>query len=145
MVKFLSIILLSLISINSYATCSLNAPTLNFGVYQYPYQNNDVLSSNNLLLSCDNNSIGVSFNLKLGTGQSNDFNRYLSNNKENLYYNIYLDNSRSIVFGDGTLGTSSYSGTTSNNNNINVFAKIPKNQNIEPGNYQDNIIFEMTF
>ena len=34
---------------------------------------------------------------------------------------------------------------TVNVKDINIFAKVPKNQNVSPGNYQDNIIFEVTF
>lgn len=145
MVKNIIKLLLCSICCNSYAGCIINVSNLNFGTYQSPYQYSDILSSGNINLSCDSSSNGNSVGIKLSSGQSENFDRYLTNGHDKLNYNLYLDNNRSVIFGDGSNGTSMYNGTLSSNNNINIFAKVPKNQNVSPGNYQDNIIFEVTF
>jgi len=138
-------LLLFLMIGKAFAGCIINASNLSFGVYQSPYQYSDIVSSSNINLSCDSSSNGNSFGIKLSSGQSENFDRYLTNNNDKLNYNLYLDNNRSLIFGDGTKGTNMYNGTLSSNNNINIFAKMTKNQNVSPGNYQDNIIFEVTF
>ena len=145
MVKSIIGILLILMIGKSSAGCIINSSNLNFGIYQSPYQSNDILSSSNINLFCDNSSYGNSLGIRLSSGQSENYDRYLTNNYDRLNYNLYLDNNRSLVFGDGTNGTSMYNGILSSNNNINIFAKVPKNQNVSPGNYQDNIIFEVIF
>lgn len=142
--KVLAIVLLVITQV-SYANCLFNASNLNFGDYHSPYQYSDVLSTSVIGVSCDSSSTGNTLNMKLYQGQSSNFNRYLSNNKDQLYYNLYLDSSRSTIWGDGSNGTSAYNATLQTNNTINIFSVVYKNQNISPGNYQDNIIFEMNF
>lgn len=127
------------------ANCLFNVGNLGFGNYQSPYQYTDVLSSSLISLSCDSYSTGNTLTIKMYQGQSPTFDRYLSSGKEQLYYNLYLDSSRSSVWGDGTNGTVVYNTTIQTKNDINIFSKVYKNQNVAPGNYQDNIVFEMNF
>lgn len=141
---YLIAICLSIFNI-SQANCLFTASNLNFGVYQSPYQRSDVLSRSMIGVTCDNQSMGNTLSIKLYQGQSPTFDRYLANAAEHLRYNLFLDSERTIVWGDGTGGTSIYNATLANNNTVNIFSSIYKNQNIAPGNYQDNIVFELSF
>lgn len=127
------------------ANCVFSLSNLNFGIYQSPYQSTDVLSSSPISITCDSLSQGNTLTVKLYQGQSATFDRYLSNGKDLLHYNLFLDSSRSVVWGDGTNGTSIYTTTIQAQNDITIFSSIYKNQNVSPGNYQDSIVFEMSF
>lgn len=142
--QLLLLILLCGVSVAK-ANCLFNVSNLDFGNYHSPYQQADVLSSSPIGVMCDNLSAGNTLSIKMYPGQSANFNRYLSNGKDNLYYNLYLDSSRSNVWGDGTNGTSVYNATVTANTTIMIFSSVFKNQNISPGIYQDNIVFEMNF
>lgn len=136
--------LLSIVN-GAQANCLFNVSNLNFGNYKSPYQYADVLSSSLISVTCDSLSTGNTLSIKMYQGQSSTFDRYLSNAKEQLHYNLFLDSSRSTVWGDGTNGTSAYNTTIQTRNDINIFSTVYKNQNVAPGNYQDNIVFEMNF
>lgn len=142
--QLLLLILLCGVKVAS-ANCLFNVSNLDFGNYHSPYQQADVLSSSPIGVMCDNLSAGNTLTIKMYQGQSSSFNRYLSNGKDNLYYNLYLDSSRTTVWGDGSNGTSVYNATIGQNTTIMVFSSVYKNQNISPGMYQDNIVFEMNF
>ena len=113
MKKYLLIILLSLFHNFSFANCVFNSSDLSFGTYQSPGQKSDALSSSNMFIICDIFSLGNRFSIKLLPGQSgNSANRYLSNGKDKLYYNLFLNSSRNSVWGEGNNGTSYYNGVT---------------------------------
>lgn len=130
---------------SSQANCLFNISNLDFGSYHSPYQYTDVLSTGLISITCDNLSTGNALSIKLYQGQSTNYDRFLTNAKDNLHYNMYLDSSRSTIWGDGSSGTSVYNSILQTKNNINIFSVIHKNQNISPGNYQDSIVFEMNF
>lgn len=142
--KLLLLILMCSVNVAS-ANCLFNVSNLDFGNYHSPYQRTDVLSSSPIGVMCDNLSSGNTLTIKMYQGQSSNYNRYLSNGKDNLYYNLYLDSARSVVWGDGTNGTSVYNGAINQNTNVMIFSSIFKKQNISPGMYQDSIVFEMSF
>lgn len=146
MKKFLITCLLVLLPSLSFAACAFNSSDLNFGSYQSPYQSTDVLSSNNIILICDLFSLGNRFSIKLLPGQSgNPAQRYLTNGRDKLYYNLFLNSSRNNVWGDGTNGSSYYNGVTLIYLRANIFSVVFKNQNVSPGFYSDNISFEISF
>lgn len=146
MKKILIICLLGLLPNLSFAGCAFNSSDLNFGSYQSPYQSTDVLSSNNIILICDLFTLGNRFSIKLQPGQSgNPARRYLTNGKDRLYYNLFLNSSRNTVWGDGTNGSSSYNGVTLLYSRATIFSSVFKNQNVSPGYYSDNISFEISF
>lgn len=142
--QLLLLILLCVVNVAS-ANCLFNVNNLDFGNYHSPYQRTDLLSSSPIGVMCDSLSSGNTLTIKMYPGQSSNYNRYLSNGKDNLYYNLFLDSSRSIIWGDGSNGTSTYNASITQNTNIMIFSSVFKNQNISPGIYQDSIVFEMNF
>lgn len=137
--------LLVSMSISVDAACSIDIPSINFGSYN-PQSNADSLSSSSFSLNCTNDMVGSSFSIKLNSGQSNSaLNRYLLNNNEKLYYNLFLNSGRTTIWADGLNGTSIFNGIISNTVSIPVFSSIYKKQIVSPGLYVDNITYEITF
>ena len=65
--------------------------------------------------------------------------RSMASGSDNLLYNLFLDAAATQIWGDGTQGTSVYTGLS--NTVISVYARIPSRQNVIPGEYQDSIVF----
>lgn len=125
----------------SIAACSVNSPTLMFGFYN-PLQTTPTTSTANLNVLCD---VATPFTIEINSGNSGgDFNRYLVSGGNKLYYNLYLDNSHTQIWGDGTGGTMVASGASTNFNQT-VYGKIPMLQNIIPGVYTDAPIINVIY
>lgn len=146
MKKNLLLLIIGWLPCLSFANCMFNSNDLQFGSYQSPYQKNDVLSSNHIRVVCDFLSIGNSFSIKLLPGQSgNPAQRYLTNGKDKLYYNLFLNSGRNIIWGDGSNGSSYYKSVTAFRLKPIIFSSVFKNQNVSPGFYSDNVSFEISF
>ena len=131
------------ISTNSFATCLINSPVINFGIYN-PLINQEKISSSSFNITCDTLT---TYSLKILPDNGNIVqNRKLPNNKLNssdfLYYNIFLNTNRTIIFGDGSAGSSIYTGS---DNNVPIYAHIPARQNVGIGTYSNTLSVELTF
>jgi spore coat protein U-like protein len=87
--------------------------------------------------------------IELSTGGGNSFSpRALAAGINMLDYNLYLDASRSSVWGDTTGGTSRYSLTGTANNDtlvITIYGRIPAQQNAKVGSYSDTVTVTVLF
>jgi spore coat protein U-like protein len=135
------------------ATCGVNAASTAFGVYDSLGNNNDdTLGS--VTISCTGN-IGdpVNYSLALSSGQSGSFaSRTMSAGAAHLGYNLYLDAGHTTIWGDGTSGTSTASGSfnlafTSDLTTVYVYGRVYGGQNsatVSPG-YSDSIVITLTY
>ena len=65
-----------------------------------------------------------------------------------LSYNIYLDAARTMVWGDGTGGSSYYSATGTGNAapvSVIMYGGIPTQQNVGAGTYTDILVVTINF
>jgi spore coat protein U-like protein len=64
-----------------------------------------------------------------------------------LDYNLYLDAARTIVWGDGTNGTATYTATPIDGQvvSIPVYGRIPPRQNVAAGSYGATIRVQLLF
>ncbi len=114
-----------------------------FGAY-------DVLSSSsnaangNLAFQCvglgtDTDSVTVTLN----QGNAPTYTpRYMLNGLVELNYNLYLDPATTIIWGDGTGGSSIYGPTTVTNGQtvtLTIYGLIPAGQDVPAGTYGDSI------
>lgn len=91
--------------------------------------------------------------IALDTGRSGTFaQRRMSNGTNNLSYNLYTTAARVIVWGDGTGGSSTVTGTDSKVTsgtrtfNISIYGRIPAAQtNLTSGSYNDSLFATVTF
>jgi spore coat protein U-like protein len=117
-----------------------------FGVYASPNQSSDLQSSGTIGLTCDPGSNGLAYTLRIRSVQNDGGTRnYLSSGSDKLYYNLFLDSSRLMIWGDGLSGTSTYQGTTSASQTISVYGSVYKNQNVMPGSYADSPTIDIQF
>lgn len=126
--------------------CSATSTTVNFGSY-LPTNAAALGSTGVITLTCNRNG---SYSIALSTGQSGSFNpRYMSGGSpvNQLDYNLYIDAAHTILWGDGTAGTSVATGTYSKNASvtITVYGLLPAAQNVGPGAYTDSITATITY
>lgn len=91
-------------------------------------------------------------NVAIGTGGSGTFSpRRMSNGVSTLDYNLYTTTARTVVWGNGTAGTSTVTlsgGSVSGGVrrfSRTVFGRIPALQNVTAGIYGDTVIVTVTF
>jgi spore coat protein U-like protein len=86
--------------------------------------------------------------IQLGRGDSNSFlPRKMRLGNGRLEYNLYLDASRTIVWGDGTMGTAVYAVHPPDGQPVSVpiFGRVPPRQNVRAGAYGDSIIVTVLY
>lgn len=125
------------------STCTVAVLPINFGTINSNSQN---LQSTTLTATCTK---GTAFNVALSTGISNDFsNRYmaLTDNSDQLKYNVYFDNLYNNILGDGTSNTATINDMgTGNDQTFTLFGKIPTGQFVSPGTYSDLISVTLSY
>ena len=123
-----------------WAECTVSAQSVVFGNYDvFSVQSLD--GAGNISVNC---SPGASYTLGLSTGGGSYSQRELAGGAQILYYNLYTSASRSVVWGDGSGGTATVSGSGESANHT-VYGRIPAGQNLPVGSYGDTIIVTVTF
>lgn len=129
------------------AACTISTTAVNFGTY-------NVFSA-----SPDNATGQVTYRctaprpplvtIQLDKGGAPTFNpRQMRMGSEILSFNLYLDSTRTTIWGDGTGGSQTY--TRSNpppnqNINVNVFGRIPAGQDVSAGSYSATVTATIFF
>lgn len=141
------------------AECSHSATGLAFpGAYDPigAHATADLDASSTVSFSCTRTLPGVervAFSLTLSTGGSGTYSpRRMAAGLENLSYNLFTDTARTIVWGNGTSGTSQVTGSfhltpgqPTRTENLTVFGRIPRGQVAAVGVYLDSITVTLTF
>ena len=140
--------------------CTVNASGVAFGTYD-PGSATPLDGQGTVQVDCRGNAIVV--NITLGPGGSGSYAaRRMTNGTDNLFYNLYLDTNRTVVFGNGTGGSSagpcttgignSSTGCTSSNPNGSdrravraIYGRVNASQNVGVGTYTDTITYRVTF
>jgi len=124
--------------------CSITATPVTFGSY-------DVLapapldSMGSVTYQC---LIGVNVIITLSRGSAPSFApRRMTNGAEALGYNLYLNPGRTIVWGDGSGGTSRYSALVALllPVSVQVYGRVPAGQNVAAGAYGDTVVATIIF
>jgi spore coat protein U-like protein len=129
------------------AQCSISTTSVNFGAYDV-FATSPRDSTGSVTYNC---LLPLSVQISLSRGSSGTFSpRTLVKGAETLQYNIYLNSTRSTIWGDGTAGTSIYSGAVTIfqvNTNITVIAygRIFAQQDVSAGTYNDTITATINF
>lgn len=128
-------------------TCSVSASPIAFGTYN-PQAATPNDSSGNISVTCQAFlSLLLPYEIRLSAGNSGNFGaRHMSAAGATLQYNLYSNVSRSTVWGNGSGGFSSVSGSIllSALNipatvNRTVYGRVPALQSVPPGSYGDFI------
>jgi len=128
--------------------CTVNSTSaVNFGAYDI-FSTAPLDAAGAVSVECSNVGPSDALLIELSRGDSNRFlPRAMARPRFNLEYNLYLDAARTLVWGDGTSGTSSYHGRPPDARAISIpiYARIPPRQNVEPGPYADHIVLTVQY
>jgi spore coat protein U-like protein len=84
--------------------------------------------------------------LTLSSGNSPSFpGRYMLQGMEPLNHNLYTDAGATLIWGDGTGGTTYVTGSGSGHFTFTVYGLLPAGQDVSPGTYTDTITITLTF
>jgi spore coat protein U-like protein len=137
-------------------SCTVSTSGIAFGSY-------DVLATSALDVagaldgSCsttsgDNPPLTASYTISLTGGVSVTFSRQMASGTNRLNYNLYIDSIRSVVWGDGTAGTSKLSGgprltpgQSSKPIHHDFYGRVPALQDVSVGSYTDNLTITVDF
>jgi len=131
------------------ATCSIGSIVgLIFGSYDV-LSGSALDSAGSVTYRCDNVSVLDAIRIHLSAGSSPSFQpRTLQQGGNSLQYNLYLDPSRSAVWGDGSAGTSQYGPTLppeGSSVQLNIYGRVPSRQNVYAGSYSDTVVITIIF
>ena len=121
--------------------CTLASGGLEFGVYDFSSPAPlDTIGT--ILVNC---SQGLTFRIRLDAGRNSGLGfspRFMQSAAANarIAYNLYIDPSRSMIWGNGDQSTSAFSGVgVGIAMQIPVFGRVFPAQIVPPGAYQDRV------
>lgn len=127
-------------------SCTISVTSVSFGSYNV-FNTSALDSSGSITYNCDNKANNVS--ISLGKGSSSTFSpRTMKKGGEALSYNLFMDASRTTIWGDGTSGTSVYTrNNPPNNTNVNVpiYGRVGAAQDVSAGTYSDSVLATINF
>ena len=131
------------------ASCSFTTVIgVSFGTY-HVFDGSPVDSTGSITLYCSGVQPTDLFTIEIGGGNSsNPASRYLLNGAVQLGYNLYLDPSRSVIWGNGAGGTSVLGPVSLDDQTPTtwtVYGRIPAMQNVSAGSYSDSVMVTVQF
>jgi len=146
------LILLALVVGTLYASdahaqaCTISATSVNFGSYNV-FNGSPTDSTGTVTYRCNGSAHNITVGLTQGASAS--FNqRQMQKGSESLTYNLFVDASRTNIWGDGTSGTSVYSiSNPPNNTNVNltVYGRVTAGQDVSAGSFSDTVTAVINF
>ena len=93
--------------------------------------------------------VAVTVDLGKGLNSSNFSPRKMARTGggTSLDYDLYFNSGRTQIWGDGTSGTSHYTGTapTLQNVTLTIYGRIPAGKNVTAGSYTDTVVATIIF
>jgi spore coat protein U-like protein len=131
------------------ATCTIEGTVgVAFGTYDV-FEGAPVDSVGSIDYSCTGVGVSDMITIELGTGGGGSFApRHLLDGPDTLAYNLFLDASLLVVFGDGTAGTSRIGPSKPPEDDaitVSVYGRIPPRQDARVGSYTDTVMVTITF
>jgi spore coat protein U-like protein len=125
-------------------TCSLTATGVSFGAYDV-FRNSPTDSVGTLTYECVGGGKPISIAMQR---RSSDAYRALEGGGQRLYYNLYLDASRTAVWGDGNAGSQQYFSANAPRKTpvtVPIYGRIPAAQDVGVGQYGDTVTVIINF
>jgi spore coat protein U-like protein len=130
----------------SAASCAFNSVVpVSFGVYDVLAASHNINGVGSIAVKCQNGG-PPTFVVSLSTGQSNSYaSRVMKSGANSLNYNLYTSSGRTIVWGNGTGGSSTRTVARNATTTLGIFGTIPAEQDVAVGNYLDSITVAVYF
>ena len=127
------------------AGCSVNASSIGFGAYD-TFSNTPRDSSGSISVNCTSEVVKANVTMS-ASSTSGTFNprKMKGTGADRLDYNIFIDGSRTVIFGNGTGGSSLVDLKRPTGKpapwgqNISFYGRIFPGQDVSPGEYSDNL------
>jgi spore coat protein U-like protein len=131
--------------------CAASTTSVAFGTYS-SIRSVSRESTGSVDVSCtDTVGKGVSYAIALTSGTGSYAARQLASGADHLGYNLFQDSARTLVWGDGTSGTSTLSDSytlavSPTVRSYPVYGRIPGGQNLtRVGSYGDSVTVTVTY
>jgi spore coat protein U-like protein len=127
------------------AVCTVSATPVDFGTLN-PF-GAAVTSSGTITVACTGGGNGQTYTIGLSTGGSGTYaTRQMNSGTNSLSYNLYTSSALSSIWGDGTGGSATVTGTgLKSTSDFAVYGKIPMPQGVTPSSYSDTIMVTVTY
>jgi spore coat protein U-like protein len=127
-------------------TCSVTPLPLNFGSYN---TTTDLSVATTVQISCGawGQSSSVNYTLSASAGSGSYSGRQMANGSNSITYNLYTDSTDTTVFGNGTSGSITLTGTVTKQTSpvtVTIYGLIRGGQNVVPGSYANNPAITLT-
>ena len=121
------------------AQCTVTTTSVNFGSYNV-FDMTPTDSTGTVTLNCNGGAKNVQVEISRG-GAPTFFSRFMSRSFEVLFYNLYQNAARTIIWGDGAGAPPYYAGDPANNTDVRltIYARVPPGQDVSAGTYNDTV------
>ncbi|MRR53673.1 MAG: SCPU domain-containing protein [Deltaproteobacteria bacterium] len=144
--RSLPVFLLLLSSVTAQAFhCSVTTTPVSFGSYDV-FSPAPIDTIGTIFVSCNNpEKKAMPVIISINRGSSGSFNprqMRLASGSDRMNYYLFLDPSRTTIWGDGSGGTSTVIRTIEKTSPLNlpVYGRIPARQNLKAGTYSDQLV-----
>jgi len=129
------------------AACTLSTTAVSFGTYNVFAAAPDD-AAGQITYRCTTTRPPL-VTIQLDKGGAASFNpRQMRQGSEQLNYNLYLDSTRTTIWGDGTGGSQTYTQASpplGQNIGVNVYGRIPAGQDVSSGAYNATVTATIFF
>lgn len=129
------------------AVCNLTTTGVNFGAYDV-FLTTPADSTGTATILCDaTTNVATSIGQSPNSGGFNPRRMKHSSLGDLMIYNLYTDSSRTIIWGDGTGGTSTVTQKAIKNKplNLTIYGRIPPGQDVSGGLYGETLTVTITW
>ena len=136
-------------AVPAHAECSVESGKIDFPAYDvYGTTPIDGVGELRYMCSPDQKDVTPTIRIVFGPATDGTFTRVMSHGSEKLKYNVYLDPSRTAIWGDGSAGTMTYVAACCAVGKfavLSMYGRIPAGQDVEAGNYVDSLLMNLEF
>ncbi len=146
-----SILSMFLMSVNAYADrCDVSTTPVSFGAYDV-FASFPLDTTGTIFVSCHTpEKKTIPIEVSINSGLSGNFNpRQMQQavGADRMNYYLFLNPSRTQIWGDGSSGTFVFQGNIHKDTPLNlpVYGRVPARQNLRAGSYRDNLVVTVTW
>jgi spore coat protein U domain-containing protein, fimbrial subunit CupE1/2/3/6 len=129
------------------AACTVSSSGVAFGTYDV-FATAPTDSTGTVTFRCTQRDKDIRISISQGSSPT-FLPRQLTRPGSLLFYNLFLDAARTVVWGDGSGGTDAYYNHNPQGNNadieLTVFGRLPPGQDASVGTYTDTVIVTIDF
>jgi len=144
--KVLPVFFLILLSVDARAFhCTVSTTPVSFGGYDV-FSSTPMDTTGTIALYCNNpEKKPMPVTVSISSGGSGSFNprqMRLAGGTDRMNYYLFIDPSRTTIWGDGSGGTSIFTSIILKTTPLNatIYGRIPARQNLRAGAYGDNLV-----